>query len=281
MTGQHITMNDGAKIYTNVEGNANDRPIVLVHGYAFNSDMWRYQVPYLTERDYQVVTLDLRGFGKSDKPVAPPQAKYDYDRWALDLDTVIQTLNRNDIRLVGYSMGGAVAMYYASKTPNPPLKKLTLLAATGPWMTRTLTHQAGRWKWEYDWAIWLIEQGQRSMLPSSWFHQAFQFLTKISYQSLTAPMVKWISDMVDSASPQALIGGLEQFANQNLTTRLGNIHTRAKIIRGDYDPFVDGGVRDEQLNGIAGAIKPDFDFNLSGHLLFFEEKEKTNCEIAW
>lgn len=274
-----IPMDDGAKIYTKVEGKDDGDPIVLVHGYALTHQMWDKQVPYLTQRGYKVVTLDLRGFGQSDKPKQPnPQAKYDYDRWARDLDTVITALKLRDIRLVGYSMGGGVTMYYASTTPNPPIKKLTLLAATGPWMTRTDDHPAGWPADDYSITIGIIKIGQLWKNPTQ-YEAAFQMLTGISYLNLDTQIMQWIAGMVHSASPQGLIGGLEQFRDQNLTPRLANIHTQVKICHGTYDIFVDQGVRDEQVRYIAGAMS--FDFDRSGHGLFIEQEQKTSQEIDW
>jgi len=65
-------------------------PSNVVHGWALNHEMWKFQIPYLKDNGYQVVAIDLRGFGNSDKP----PAGYTYETWANDLGTVIEKLDR-------------------------------------------------------------------------------------------------------------------------------------------------------------------------------------------
>src|SRR5947209_6314875 len=59
---------DGTKIYYEEQGRG--RPVVLIHGFIVNSNSWKHTVLYtdLIKKGFRVVTLDLRGNGKSDKP---------------------------------------------------------------------------------------------------------------------------------------------------------------------------------------------------------------------
>ena len=67
VVGQFFDSN-GVKIHYTVEGKG--EPVILVHGFAANADAnWR--VPGITEalaKEYQVICLDNRGHGLSDKP---------------------------------------------------------------------------------------------------------------------------------------------------------------------------------------------------------------------
>jgi pimeloyl-ACP methyl ester carboxylesterase len=44
-------------------------PLVLVHGFGASIGHWRKNIPVLAAAGYQVIAIDLLGFGKSDKPV--------------------------------------------------------------------------------------------------------------------------------------------------------------------------------------------------------------------
>jgi hypothetical protein len=50
------------------EGNPNDPPILLIHGFGANVNHFRYNIPLLVQAGYQVYAVDVLGFGASDKP---------------------------------------------------------------------------------------------------------------------------------------------------------------------------------------------------------------------
>ncbi|WP_253209036.1 alpha/beta fold hydrolase [Streptomyces niphimycinicus] len=88
------------------EDRGTGQPVVLIHGYPLDGNSWEGQVPALLEAGYRVITYDRRGIGKSSQP----STGYDYDTFATDLNTVMETLDLNDAVLVGFSMGtGEVA----------------------------------------------------------------------------------------------------------------------------------------------------------------------------
>jgi non-heme chloroperoxidase len=90
------------------EDHGTGRPVVLIHGYPLSGRAWDKQVPVLLEAGRRVITYDRRGFGKSSQPVTG----YDYDTFAADLRTLVDTLDLRDAVLVGHSMGtGEVTRY--------------------------------------------------------------------------------------------------------------------------------------------------------------------------
>jgi pimeloyl-ACP methyl ester carboxylesterase len=107
------------------------KPMLLVHGFGLTHEMWKYQIPYLKRHGYHVVSIDLRGFGYSKNV----PAGYTYKTWAKDLGKAIDKFERDDVTLVGYSLGGAIAMYYMALHDDPPVERLALVAAAGPYMT--------------------------------------------------------------------------------------------------------------------------------------------------
>jgi pimeloyl-ACP methyl ester carboxylesterase len=101
-----IEARDGTKLYVKDWGSG--PPVIFIHGWPLNADMWEYQMPYLAAQGLRCVAYDRRGFGRSDQP----WGGYDYDTMADDLAAVIDGLGLTGVTLVGFSMGdGEVARY--------------------------------------------------------------------------------------------------------------------------------------------------------------------------
>jgi pimeloyl-ACP methyl ester carboxylesterase len=71
--------------------------------------MWRRLLPVVA-RGQRVIAIDLKGFGRSDKPV---DRRYRIEEHAALVRAVIAKLGLRDVTLVGYSFGGAVALLLA------------------------------------------------------------------------------------------------------------------------------------------------------------------------
>jgi pimeloyl-ACP methyl ester carboxylesterase len=84
-------------------------PLLLIHGFGTNTFTWRHVAPDLT-RDHRVITVDLKGFGKSDKPLDERYAAADQ---ADLLAQMIEEQNLHDLTLVGHSYGGGIALLLA------------------------------------------------------------------------------------------------------------------------------------------------------------------------
>lgn len=102
------------------------RPVVLVHGWALSGEIWDRQVTTLTRAGRRVVTIDLRGHGKSDRPIEG----YDVESLARDVAAVLEALDLTDVDLVGWSLGGLtsfrVAAHHAER-----LRRLVLVGSCG------------------------------------------------------------------------------------------------------------------------------------------------------
>ena len=61
-----IVSSNGVDLYVEVHGAG--EPVLPLHGWPDSSGLWRGQVPVLVERGFQVITPDLRGFGRSSRP---------------------------------------------------------------------------------------------------------------------------------------------------------------------------------------------------------------------
>ncbi len=100
--------------------------LVLIHGFGVDSSIWDHIVDKLAQ-SYQVLTLDLKGHGKSNKP---PEG-YSVELFAQDVHQLITKLNISNPIIVGWSLGGYIAQYYAT---HYPIKKLILVCTCPTWV---------------------------------------------------------------------------------------------------------------------------------------------------
>ncbi|MFE2749539.1 alpha/beta fold hydrolase [Streptomyces scopuliridis] len=112
------------------EDQGSGQPVVLIHGYPLNGHSWERQTRELLAQGYRVITYDRRGFGQSSKV----NSGYDYDTFAADLNTVLETLNLRDVVLVGFSMGTGELARYVSRYGHERVAKLAFLASLEPFL---------------------------------------------------------------------------------------------------------------------------------------------------
>jgi pimeloyl-ACP methyl ester carboxylesterase len=86
--------------------------IVLIHGFSDNLNMWYNQAPEFSGR-YRVPTYDVRGFGQTEVTGAP----YSISLFAEDLYELLAALGIRRACVLGYSMGGRIAVEFALAHP--------------------------------------------------------------------------------------------------------------------------------------------------------------------
>ncbi|QBR01931.1 alpha/beta fold hydrolase [Paraburkholderia pallida] len=117
---------DGTRLYYKDWGAG--RPVVFIHGWPLNADMWDAQMLHFAENDFRAVAYDRRGFGRSDQP----WDGYDYDTLADDLNAVMTHLDLEDAVLVGFSMGGGEVVRYLSKYGSRRVAGAVLMGSVTP-----------------------------------------------------------------------------------------------------------------------------------------------------
>jgi pimeloyl-ACP methyl ester carboxylesterase len=120
---------EGADIFVRLGGRG--PVVVLVHGYAENSDSWAPLAADLM-KDHTVVVPDLRGIGRSSKPAAG----YDKKTQAKDIRAVVTALGYDRTFVVAHDIGNMVAYAYAAMYPDK-VERLVVMDApipgVGPW----------------------------------------------------------------------------------------------------------------------------------------------------
>jgi pimeloyl-ACP methyl ester carboxylesterase/uncharacterized RmlC-like cupin family protein len=100
--------------------------VVLIHGYAENSDSWDPLAADLM-KDHTVVVPDLRGIGKSSKP----DGGYDKKTQAADIRAVVTGLGYDKTFVVAHDIGNMVAYAYAATYPDK-VQRLVVMDAPIP-----------------------------------------------------------------------------------------------------------------------------------------------------
>ncbi len=103
---------NGVRIRYIVAGSG--EPIILIHPFAASAEIWEPLVKGLSQ-DYQLIAMDCRGHGKSEKPHDPKQYGIEM------VNDVVRLMDHLGIKksiIVGYSMGGSIAMKLLTEHPD-------------------------------------------------------------------------------------------------------------------------------------------------------------------
>lgn len=105
---------NGIRLHTVEEG---DGPLVLlVHGFPESWYSWRHQLPVLAAAGYRAVAIDVRGYGRSSKPV--PVEEYRMLCHVADNVALVEVLGAADAVIVGHDWGAPIAWNSALLRPD-------------------------------------------------------------------------------------------------------------------------------------------------------------------
>lgn len=111
----HFTMAfttcNGIKVFYEIHGTGT--PLILISGLGGDHYFWQSSLAVLAEK-FQVITFDTRGIGQTDTPAEP----YSMDVFVADLLALLNNLQIDKAHLLGFSMGGNIALYFALQHPN-------------------------------------------------------------------------------------------------------------------------------------------------------------------
>jgi len=103
---KRFTSFDGTKIYFEIYGKG--KPVILIHGFTGTSESWTNKPVFddLIKKGFKVILVDLRGNGKSDKPLT--EKAYLDDAEAKDVMALMYSLQIQSYHAVGYSRGSII-----------------------------------------------------------------------------------------------------------------------------------------------------------------------------
>lgn len=243
------------------------KPLVLIHGWPLSDAMYEYQYQHFVERGIRVIGITLRGFGKSGKPYG----QYNYEVFAADIKSVMEKLEIKDAVLGGFSMGGAVSIYFTSHYKGEHISKLALFGAAAP-----------VWTQRPDFPFNVSQEAAQQLVDLSRvdrpkLYEDFGKIFPASATSVSPGMAAWLSTINWEASPYAATQCLIALKDTDLRPQLAGIDIPTIIFHGRYDKICDFQLAEQMHKSIKGSELVPFDH--SGHALFIEEAEKFNQEL--
>ncbi|MGN8791533.1 alpha/beta fold hydrolase [Acidaminococcus fermentans] len=83
------------------------KPLFMLPGWTCSTKFWKYNVDELT-RHFQVVLMDMRGHGESEKVLH----SHRISRYAMDVKNLLDALDLKDVTVLGWSMGASILWSY-------------------------------------------------------------------------------------------------------------------------------------------------------------------------
>lgn len=88
-------------------------PVVLLHGFTGDGTTWDSVTSHLMK--YQLIIVDIIGHGKTDSPI--DEKRYGMEEVVEDLKEILQFLKIDKTNIIGYSMGGRLALSFTIRYP--------------------------------------------------------------------------------------------------------------------------------------------------------------------
>jgi pimeloyl-ACP methyl ester carboxylesterase len=235
-------------------------PVVFLHGFPLDRRMWAAQAAELSDH-YRVIAPDLRGFGQSRR-----SDPFTIESLADDTHLFLEQLAANPCVLVGLSMGGYVALAYASKYPDD-LRGLILVDTKAE--ADTPQAREGRAK--------MIDLARASGAGAV----AEQMLPKMlsgGTQKTRPEVVKTLRSMMTDCSPQTIEYALAAMRDRpDRSGELAGIKVPTLVIVGDADAITPPDVAERMHKAIPGSTLEVV--RGAGHMSPMEQPEQVNRAI--
>ena len=247
-------------IHLNYELTGKGNHLTFIHGLSADLTTWQAQVQAFSSR-YQVLTVDIRGFGHSDKPRGPYSIKMFVD----DLYSLFKALGIKKTVLAGHSMGGMIAQTMALERPEM-LSALILVdtsPAMAPEMVGVIEESAKAAETQGMTAV--VEASLQRAFSPGFFQRSPETIALHREQRLRN-------------DPKAYAAASRAIAQFNLVAQLKRITCPTLIIVGDKDlptPVEAARTLNQGIPGSKLALIKD-----SGHNTMVEQPEAFNAAVA-
>ena len=253
---------DGFKIRYHRSGRG--PPLVALHGIGANLYCWRWILPKLG-LNFEVVAPDLPGFGQSSKP---KRATYGLDEQTQRLARFLDRIGVGPCYIVGNSMGGNIALWFAFRYPERVKGVAVIAPATSP---RLVPPGLRHWSWMASPVARLLN---RSMMD--WAHAR-----TVSKRELVDAARIEETFLTYGRNPEAVrsfILATETIRDPRLFSALEKIVTPVLILWGSRDRLVSRGI----IDALEAALpKAESEVHIGGgHHLQEDEPELTSFFLS-
>ncbi len=224
-----IATQDGTQLFYKDWGSGS--PVVFIHGWPLDADMWEYQMPAVTEAGHRTIAYDRRGFGRSDQP----WTSYDYDTFADDLKALLEGLDLREVTLVGFSMGGGEVARYLARHGSDRIARAVLVSAVTPMMLKTPDHPDGVDAGVFEQMIDGLKADRPHFLAN--FSKTF-FGAGLFSSPASTDLMEWTGHLAMRASPRATVECVRAFAATDFRPDMAGFTVPTLIIHGDADQTV-------------------------------------------
>jgi len=260
---------DGTLLHYNDWGTG--APIVLIHGWPLDADMWEYQSVHLASQGFRVITYDRRGFGRS----AQPWDGYDYDTMCGDLAAVIGHLNLSGVTLVGLSMGGGEVARYLARYGSERIARAALVSAVTPYLLKTDGNNEGVDRSVFDKMVEGLKADRPGFLAS--FGKMFFGAGLLNF-SVSSEILQWASMLALRGSPRATLACVRAFSETDFRADLRGVRVPLLVVHGDADHTVPLAASAERI----AALAPHAELKVYGgapHALMYTERDRLNADL--
>jgi pimeloyl-ACP methyl ester carboxylesterase len=251
---------DGTEIPVEMFGPADAPPIVLVHGWSLKSREWNYLKRDLGDR-YRLIAWDLPGLGQSK---GPDNHDYSLDKYASDLEAVLDLAGERPAVLLGHSIGGMIILTFCRLFPKTLGKRVAGLILvhttyTNPLRTTTLARLQTALERPLIRPFAYLTIG---LSPLVWVMNWMGYLNGSSHLATivsgftgreTWDQIELVTRPQPQCSPAVLARGSLGMLDYDATKTLGKIHIPTLVIAGDRDPLTKAVASEFIAENVAGA----------------------------
>jgi pimeloyl-ACP methyl ester esterase len=234
--------------------------VLLIHGWAANRTYWERQVGALRDR-HTVVTIDVRGHGESSHP----RGGYTIGAMAGDLEHLVRALGVPRIALVGWSMGGLVALELAQRL-GERVSALGLVCTTAGGVTDAKNPLA-----ESEHAA------EMKKAIAADFRAFVRDFAPSLFKDSHSALLSWVIGQMQKTPPHVAEACFDAFLAADLRGGLKKLAVPTAVLHGKHDAVLPLAHGEDLAKKIPGAKLTVF--AESGHAPHLEEPEAFNAAL--
>ena len=231
--------------------------VVLHHGNAKNARLWYAWVPLLA-RQYRVIRLEARGFGRSTVP--PEGYRWSLSRFAADVRGLLDYLELEQVHLIGETVGGTISLQFASEYPQ---RLLSVTTCTSPYKFAGVPSYLESYNKVRDEGVeaWVRGTSER----------------RLETGDSDAAHQEWYINQMAQTPARVVMETLDYLSRQDLTGALRRIQTPALVLASEQNAQDNPG----RTTGMAGLLPNGRLRVIPGTSGYVQHSAPELCVKAW